>query len=107
MLLNSKQTTSIVADAANKGKEVPGGHHSSNPLASLMMMNATALSIGQGITNRLIAKNNASRLYDMSIARVVSINDEIAQLETELQRVRTQVKDRREREKREKEIVAE
>jgi hypothetical protein len=54
----------MVAEAHAKGKEVPGGHAATNPLANLMMMNATTLTIGQSITSRLIAKNNSSRLFE-------------------------------------------
>lgn len=106
VLLNAKQTTQMVAEASAKGKEVPGGHHATNPLASLMMMSSTALSIGQGITNKLIAKNNSARLYELSVGRI-SIDDEIQQLQLELTRVRSQVRDKNERERREAEILAE
>jgi len=76
---------------------------------NISQSNQTVTNVGIGLTNRLVAKNNAARLYDISTAPRASIDikDEYESWEADLKKFNERVKDQNEREKREAEDEAE
>jgi hypothetical protein len=62
---------------------------------NISQSNQTVTNVGIGLTNRLVAKNNAARLYEISTAPRTSIDikEEYESWETDLKRFNDRVKD--------------
>jgi hypothetical protein len=63
-------------------------------------------AMAQGITNRVVARNNATRMFDMNMGKL-EIKDEIEAYENNLFRYKARVKEKNDRERREYEEMLE
>jgi hypothetical protein len=58
-------------------------------------------TVGAGLTQKVIAKNNAARLYDMSLAKGIGIKEDIDFYQNDLIRYKSKVKEKNEQESKE------
>lgn len=73
-------------------------------------MSNTLATMAQSMTNKIVSKNNASRLFDMSLGRVqnsISIKEEIDAYENDFKKVRGKIEDFKEAERRKEEELKE